>query len=142
MMSGNAAYVLLFAEGDAIRQQSGAKRASLRTNNLGRLSHLLPNPNCRRMHIEQSHLLAALSSKTVDADCRQGSRLSRSGQVRSHTYGRCILNVPHILRCLRNDLIVQRRGGVFRHKVTQKIVRRGARIVLQNAQSAPRKENQ
>jgi hypothetical protein len=122
MTSGNAAYVQSFAEGDAIRQQSGARRASLSTNNLGRLSHLLPNPNCRRIHIEQSHLLAALSSKTVDADCRQESRLSGIGQVWSHAYGWGILNAPHVLRSLRNDLIVQRRGGVFRYKVTQKIV--------------------
>ena len=42
--------------------------ANLRANDLRRLPHFLPDPNRRGVHIEQSHLLAAFSAETIDAD--------------------------------------------------------------------------
>ena len=69
-MKTSGAIALLFAEGDTKREQSSAWRAKQCTNDLGHLSHLLPNLNRRGIHIEQSHLLATVSPKTINADCR------------------------------------------------------------------------
>ena len=79
----------------------------MRANDFRCFPHLFPDPNRRCIHIKQSHLLAAFSPETIDADCRQEAFLSRLEQVRSNGDGRRIFDVLHVLRVLRNDLIVQ-----------------------------------
>jgi len=96
-MERSAAIALLFAEGDTKREKGSARWTSLRTNDFGRFSHLLPNLNCRRIHIKQSYLLAILPPKTVDADRCQEAHLSGLEQVRSHADDRRIIDVPHFL---------------------------------------------
>ena len=92
--------------------------ANLLANDLGHSAHLLPNSNCRHIHIEQTHLVSTLSPETIDADCIQESSLSGFNQVRRHAHGWCILDVLHLFRTLRDDLIVQRSLSMFRNEVT------------------------
>jgi hypothetical protein len=112
----------LFAEWDTKREESRAMRATLRTDDFWRFSHLFPDLHRRCIHIEKSYLLATLSPMAIDADCRQEARLSRLEQVRSHTDGRSILNVLNVIRTLRDDLVVQIREGLIRDEAAQKII--------------------
>lgn len=118
------------------------RRANLRANDFGCFPHLLPDPTRRCIHIKQAYLLATLTPKAIDADCPQEARLSRLEQVRSHAHGGSILDVLHVLRALRNDLIAQNCRGVFRDKAAKKIIRRGTGVILQGAHAAPRMESQ
>jgi hypothetical protein len=54
--------------------------------------------------------------------CHQEARLSGLEQVRSHGDGRRILNVLHVIRTLRNDLVVQILDRLIRDKAAQKII--------------------
>src|SRR5579863_4153493 len=124
-----AAIVLLFAEGDTKREESCARWTNLRANDFGRSSHFLPNLKCRGIHIKQSYLLAALSAKTVDADCCQQAHLSGIEQVGSHAEGWRILNVLNVIRTLRNDLVVRIWFSAI-DRAARKIIRPGTGVTL------------
>jgi hypothetical protein len=80
----------LFAKQNAKCQASGVRRTNILTNDPGNVAHFLQDSNCRRIHIEQSHLLSARSAEALDDDCTQESSLSRFNQVWRHAYGRRI----------------------------------------------------
>jgi hypothetical protein len=128
----------LDAEWDTKREESCASRANLGTNDFRRFSHFFPDLHRHCIHIEKSYLLATVSPKAIDANCRQEARLSRLEQVRSHADGRRILNVLNVIRTLRNDLVVQIWDRLIRDKAAQKIIRGGTRVIFQGAHSTPR----
>lgn len=133
--------IRLFAERNAKRENGCARWTKLRANDFWRSPHLLPNLKRRGIHIKQSYLLAALSAKAVDADCRQKAHLSRLKQVRSHADGRGILNIPHVFRTLRNDPIVKIWLAFF-DRAARKIIQPRSGVMFKGAHSGPRMYNQ
>ena len=117
-------------------------RTSLGANHIWGFPHTSPDPDRRSIHVQKPYLLAALTPEAVDADRSQKACLSGCEKIRSHADGWRILGVLHLLRALRNNLIVQSGRRVLRRKAPQKIVRGVNPIQYQNSPSAPRSENQ
>ena len=118
------------------------RRPNKCANNSGRFPHFFPDPNRRSIHIKQPYLLATLSPETIDTDCPQEACLPGFEQVRSHADGRRILDVLHVLGALRHDLVSRICVAVLSDKPAKKIIRCRTGIILQDAHSAARMENQ
>src|ERR1035437_7082755 len=104
---GGEAIDRLFAERDTKREESCARRANLRANDFRCFPHLFPDPNRRCIHIKQSHLLAAFFPPAINIDFLPRAFFFTLSSVRSNADGWRIFDVMHVLRVLRNDLIVQ-----------------------------------
>jgi len=70
-------------------------------------SHCPPGRVCDFIHVKQSDLLTAFASLAVDAYSSQKLRLLRLRYKSAHTYGRSVLNIPHLDLTLRDDPIIQ-----------------------------------
>ncbi len=78
----------------------------LRTYGVRLLAHIPPDTQRCGVHVEQSNLLSAVASQTVDAESGQQARLPGSDQIWAHAHRWSILNLLHLVGALRNYRIV------------------------------------
>ena len=71
-------------EWDAKAERSRRRWSEFRSDYVWLLSHLLPNEKCDIIHVKKRHLIAVLTSLTVDTNSRQEFRLIGIGDVVAH----------------------------------------------------------
>ena len=99
------------------------RRPLLCSNYVWLLAHGLPNAERRCVHIEQSYLLTAAASQTVDAEGSEQPCLFGGDQIWPHAERRSILNVLDLFHALRNHCIVHGLLQIPRRETEQEIVR-------------------
>jgi len=70
-------------------------------------SHLLPDAQRNRIHVQQADSCAIFSAFGINADGGQEPQLMMINQELSHTDSRSIFYMPHFIRTLRDNRIVE-----------------------------------